>query len=216
MNTDKFPSFVRDALARRRRRRVDFILSQVNVAPGMRVLDVGCGFDGRSFEDYVPRDWQIVGVDIIAPEGVHHTHPNFSYLEQDARDLGRFSDDEFDLAVCVGMMEHITDPETFRAIVSEMLRVSKQFVVVVPYKYAWVEPHYGVPFFPLLPYSAKVWLVKALNLSGHREAVTQDREYINKHYRWLTNDEYQREYPGSTVTVLPTREMIAITKRAQL
>jgi len=216
VNTDRFPSFVRDALASRRRARVDFMLSKVNVRPSMKVLDVGCGFDGRSFDDYAPADWEITGVDIIAPEGVHHTHPNFNYLEQDARDLSRFADDEFDLAVCVGMMEHITDPVTFRAIVSEMLRVSKQYIVVVPYKYAWIEPHYGVPFFPLLPYSAKVWLVKTLNLSGHRSAVLADSEYINKHYRWLSNDEYRQEFPASTIDVLPTREMIAITKRAQL
>jgi len=216
VNTDKLPSFVRRALARRRRSRVEFLLSKVNVKPGLNVIDVGCGFDGRSFDDYAPQDWQITGVDIIAPEGVSHSHPGFTYFEQDATDLSRFADGQFDLAICVGMMEHITDPPTFRKIMSEIQRVSTQHIVVVPYKYAWIEPHYGVPFFPLFPYSAKVALVKVLNLSGHRAAVKADREYINKHYRWLTNEEYIKELPGSKAFVLPTREMVAIVKQTEM
>ena len=181
----------------------------------MKIIDIGCGVDGRSFDDYVPSQWQIVGIDIHPVEQVDHKHRNFTYLRQDAQDLSRFKDQEFDLAVSIGMLEHITDEETFSNIVSEIRRVAKQYIVVVPYKYCWIEPHYGVPFFPLLPYPVKLALVKALNLSNHREAVNNDPEYINKNYRWLSNKEYKVVFPDSKIHLLPTLETIAITRTSE-
>ena len=215
MNTDKLPSIIRKALAYRRRSRVDFMLSKVVVANNMTVIDIGCGIDGRSFDEYVPEDWEITGVDILPIERVHHKHPRFSYIQQHAQDLSRFKDHKFDLAVSIGMLEHITEEPVFKCIVSELRRVAKQYIVVVPYKYCWIEPHYGVPFFPLLPYSIKLAVVKALNLSNHREAVTRDPQYINKNYRWLSNAQYRLEFPDSTIHLLPTLETIAITKKSQ-
>lgn len=215
MNTDKLPSIIRKALAYRRRSRVDFMLSKVVVANNMTVIDIGCGIDGRSFDEYVPEDWEITGVDILPIERVHHKHPRFSYIQHDVQDLSRFKDHEFDLAVSIGMLEHITEEPVFKRIVSELRRVAKQYIVVVPYKYCWIEPHYGVPFFPLFPYSIKLAVVKALNLSNHREAVTRDPQYINKNYRWLSNAQYRLEFPDSTIHLLPTLEVIAITRKSQ-
>lgn len=215
MNTNKFPSVIRKVLEYRRQSRVDFVLSKVRVASNMKIIDIGCGVDGRSFEDYVSEDWEITGVDILPVERVHHKHPKFSYLHQDARDLSRFRDHEFDLAVSLGMLEHITEEPSFKRIVSEIRRVAKQYIVVVPYKYCWIEPHYGVPFFPLFPYSMKVAVVKAFNLSNNREVVTRDPEYINKNFRWLSNAQYKQEFPDSTIYVLPTLEAIAITRKSK-
>ena len=215
MNTNKLPSVIKKLLAFRRRSRVSFILSKVDVANKLKVIDIGCGVDGRSFDDYVPEDWKITGVD-IHPEGrVHHRHPGFTYIRQDAQDLSRFRDQEFDLAVSIGMLEHITEESAFKRIVSEIRRVAKQYIVVVPYKYCWIEPHFGVPFFPLFPYSMKLAVVKALNLSNARESVTKDPEFINKHYRWLSNAQYRLEFPDSKIHILPTLETIAIVRTSQ-
>jgi len=215
METDRLPAVIRRILSYRRRSRVDFMLSKVLVGETMKVIDIGCGVDGRSFEDYVPEDWELTGVDILPHDQVHHTHPRFSYVQQDAQDLGRFGDREFDLAVSVGMLEHITQEPVFKRIVSEIRRVAKQHIVVVPYRYCWVEPHYGVPFFPLFPYSMKVAIVKALNLSDQRELLKKIPEYIHRHYRWLSNAKYRIEFPDSTIRLLPTLDMIAITRASQ-
>lgn len=212
METDEFPSFVRKALSYRRRSRVRAMLSKIAVTDNMKVIDIGCGPDGRSFEDYVPQDWDITGVDIIPPEEVEHTHPKFSYIQQDAQDLSRFGDGEFDLAISIGMLEHITDDTTFKRIVSELRRVARQHVVVVPYKYAWIEPHYGVPFFPLLPYRLQVAMVKLFNLSDQRQLVTDNPQYLRENYRWLSNAQYRKEFPDSIVRLTPTFDMIAITR----
>lgn len=212
MNTDRLPSIVKKLLEFRRRSRAKFILSKVVVGSGLKVIDIGCGIDGRSFEDHVPDDWEIVGVDVVSAERVRRKHPRFSFVRQDAQDLSRFRDREFDLAVSIGMLEHVTEEAAFRRIVSEIRRVATQYVVVVPYRYCWLEPHYGIPFFPVLPYSMQVALVKALNLSGERDAVARDPEFIKKHCRWLSNSQYRVAFPDSTIHLLPTLELIAITR----
>lgn len=216
MKTDKLPSVIRKVLAFRRKRRVDFMLSKIITKEDMKIIDIGCGVDGRSFDAYVPPDWEITGVDILPVERVQHQHPNFIYLKQDAQDLSRFKDQGFDLAVSIGMLEHITEESVFKSIVSEIMRVAKQYVVVVPYKYCWIEPHYGVPFFPLLPYSVKLAFVKTFNLSNQREVVRRDPDYINKNYRWLSNAEYREEFHDSIIYLLPTLETIAIIKTCRL
>jgi ubiquinone/menaquinone biosynthesis C-methylase UbiE len=214
MITDNLQFILRRILAFRRQYRVTYMLSKVVVNKRMTVIDIGCGIDGRSFDDYVPETWEITGVDIFPNDCIHHNHPNFVYVQQDAQDLSRFSDNEFELAVSIGMLEHITDDLMFKRIVSEIRRVAKQYIVAVPYRYCWVEPHYGVPFFPILPYSAKVALVKALNLSNHREAVKKDNEYIKKNYLWLSNAQYRKIFPDSTIHLMPTLEAIAIVRRS--
>ncbi len=216
MNTDKLPSVVRKVLTSRRKARVDFMLSKVSTTDKMKIIDIGCGVDSRSFDAYVPADWEITGVDILPVERVHHQHPNFTYVKQNAQNLSCFKNHEFDLFVSIGMLEHITKEIAFRSIVSEIRRVAKQYIVVVPYKYCWIEPHYGVPFFPLYPYSVKLALVKALNLSNQRDIVRRNPDYINKNYRWLSNAEYRAEFLDSTIYLLPTLEMIAITRSCQL
>jgi len=216
MKTDNLPSVFRKVLAKRRSSRVDFILSKVTTKDEMNVIDIGCGIDGRSFDDHVPANWKITGIDIHPTEQVSHEHPNFTYILQDAQDLSNYEDQQFDLAVSIGMLEHITREDVFQNIVSEIQRVAKQYLVVVPYKYCWIEPHYGVPFFPLLPYAVKLWMVKTFNLSKHRKAVTENPDYIDENYRWLSNSEYQSVFPDSRILLLPTLELIAITKAAEL
>lgn len=216
MNANQLPSVIRKVLAKRRKGRLDFMLSKIITKEKMKIIDIGCGIDSRSFDAYVPPDWEITGVDILPVERVQHQHPNFIYFKQDAQDLNRFKDHEFDLAVSIGMLEHITEESVFKNIVSEISRVAKQYIVVVPYKYCWIEPHFGVPFFPLFPYSVKLALTKAFNLNNHREAVRRDPDYINKNYKWLSNAEYREIFPDSTIYLSPTRETIVIARTCLL
>jgi ubiquinone/menaquinone biosynthesis C-methylase UbiE len=182
----------------------------------MNIIDVGCGKDGRSFGKYVPEDWHITGIDVVPSEYVQHEHPHFTYVNRDAQDLSCFGNNEFDLAVSIGMLEHISGEIAFRKVISEIRRVAKQHIVVVPYRYCWIEPHFGVPFFPLFPYSVKVALVKAFNLNGERMILKRDPDFIKKHYRWLSNTEYRVEFPDSRTYVLPTRETVAIIRSCQI
>lgn len=211
--SDDLHPIIQKVLMYRRKNRLNFVLSKINTRKKMNCIDIGCGVDSRSFDAYVKPDWKITGIDILQAEKVHHKHPNFIYIKQDAQDLSRFKDLEFDLAVCIGLLEHITQKRAFNDIVSEIRRVAKQYIVIVPYKYCWIEPHYRVPFFPLFPYSVKLALIKVFNLSNHREVVKSDPNYVNKHFQWLSNAEYRKIFPDSIIYLLPTLEAIAIIKK---
>lgn len=210
MKTKNLPRILQPLLVKRRKIRIRQALSKINIGDQLTVLDIGCGIDGRSFEDFIPSEWQVTGVDQHQGSEVFHTHPNFRYVQGDAADLREFEDKEFDLAISIGMLEHITEIETFKRVVDNIRRVATQYIVIVPWKFAIIEPHYGVPFFPILPYKLKLSLIKLFNLSNHRNAVTIDPDYVNKHFMWLSNSEYKAYFPESKIYISPTFDSIAI------
>lgn len=203
---------VQNVLAARRAHRVTFLLAQVKIEPDARILDVGCGRDGRSLEQYLPESFQIVGIDLNPPDEVTIRHPNFTYYQQDARDLSRFGADEFDLTFSIGMMEHICDPDALAQMASEIRRVSKQWIIVVPWRYAWIEPHFKLPFFQLFPYRVQCALAKAWDLNSERENVQRDPDYLRNTYEWLSTREWKRIFFSDKAVLLPTLETIAIVK----
>lgn len=210
MQTSKLPKLIQRILLARRKLRINHALSKITTKQDMRIIDIGCGIDGRSFEDFIPPQWEVIGIDVHSKERINHSHPNFVYVKGDAADLGQFDDNKFDLAISIGMIEHLTEEIMFKSVVSEIRRVAKQYIVIVPYKYALVEPHYGVPFFPIIPYSLKLKIIRLFNLSNHREVVKKDPDYVKKHFMWLSNSEYKKHFSESVIYIAPTLDTIAI------
>ncbi len=100
MKTDRFPKSIRTILASRRKKRFEFMLKKIATKPGLKIIDIGCGVDGRSFDDFLdPYGYSVTGVDILPEERVKHIYRKFRYVFQDASDLHRYKDCEFDLAV---------------------------------------------------------------------------------------------------------------------
>ena len=213
MNSDNFPSFVKKILNARRKRRIVQALSKVTTQPNMKIIDIGCGHDGRSFENFIPQNWQIVGVDLKDPQIIKHTYPNFQYTQQNARDLSQFADKQFDLAVSIGLLEHVTEEEAFKQTALEIRRIAKQYIVMVPAKYCSIEPHYGWPLFPLIPYSIQLILIKTFNLSNQRDFVNRDPDNFKNEIIWRSNQEYQRAFPESKIYYTLTLEQIVILKK---
>ena len=213
MESDNLPGFVQKVLVKRRKRRISQALSKIIIKPEMKIIDIGCGIDGRSFEDYIPQNWRIIGIDLKDPEKINQNYPDFQYIQQNAQDLSQFADNQFDLAVCIGLLEHVIDDEAFKKTVREIRRVAKQHIVMVPAKVGWIEPHYGFPFFPLFPYSVQIFLVKAFNLSNARKNVKHDPNFIKKGIIWRSNKEYQKAFPESKIYYTQTLEQIAIVKK---
>ena len=206
MQTDDLPSPIRRLLSARRLSRTKAMLRRVTTWPGMSIIDIGCGKDGRSFSDYADESWNIVGIDLH--NSVSHRHKGFKYYKGNAADLSNFRDGEFDLAVSIGMLEHVTDPITYEKVCSEIRRVAKQYVVIVPYRYAWIEPHYRFPFFGALPKAIQRALIRLFNLSGHRHHLG----YFEDNFIWRSNREYLQAFQGSRIYFMPTLETIAIVK----
>jgi ubiquinone/menaquinone biosynthesis C-methylase UbiE len=208
--------FFQQLMIRRRRARARFFLSKVRTFPGMTVLDVGCGTDGNSLEIDLPSHSKVVGVDILDPSEVKIRNSNFTYVRQDAEDLTQFGDQQFDLAVSVGMMEHICDQVKLNRMAAEMRRVSKQLVIVVPWRYAWIEPHFKLPLFQLLPFFAQRWLAKTMNSQNYADFVKRDpdgfRTHFYQNYQWLPTSKWKEVFGASKACLSPTLETIAIIR----
>jgi cyclopropane-fatty-acyl-phospholipid synthase len=85
----------------------DLIAQKLQLKPGMRILDVGCGWGG--FLRYVAANYGVTGVGIspadnqIAIAKERNGKLPLEYIQQDYRDLTG----SFDRIVSVGMMEHV-------------------------------------------------------------------------------------------------------------
>jgi SAM-dependent methyltransferase len=128
--------------ARARRRRHAHFFALARLAPGARVLDVGCGSVGlRALEP----DLDITGVDL-------HERPDYPgpFVRADAAAGLPFADDEFDLVYCSSVIEHVA-PGSREAFAQELRRVGRGWFVQTPAFSFPVEPHALLPFAHWLP-----------------------------------------------------------------
>ena len=92
-------AYLRYSFTKGTEQEVDFLTDVLGLAPGLRLLDVGCG-PGRHSRAFAARGIEVVGVDIsqrfvdLATEGAP---PGATFVRADARALG--FDAEFDAAV---------------------------------------------------------------------------------------------------------------------
>jgi SAM-dependent methyltransferase len=128
--------------ARTRRRRHERLFALTRLAPGARVLDVGCGAIGlRALE---PR-LDITGVDVVEVPG----YPG-PFVRADASEGLPFADAEFDLAYCSSVIEHV--PRARRgAFAAELQRVARGWFVQTPAFSFPIEPHSLLPAAHWLP-----------------------------------------------------------------
>lgn len=95
----------------------------------------------------------------------------------------------------------------------EIDRVSRQWIIIVPWRYCWIEPHFKFLFFQLLSERIQNALTKLLNLHNLGPTVRNNPSYIRENYQWLSNNDWKDIFKANRVYVLPTLEMIAIVKK---
>jgi len=128
--------------ARARARRHERLLALTGLAPGARVVDLGCGPVGlRAFAP----ELDVTGVDRLPkPE-----YPG-PFVQADVTEPLPFDDGEFDLAFSSSLIEHLAPADRPR-LAAELRRVARGWWVQTP---AWsfpVEPHALLPFAHWLP-----------------------------------------------------------------
>jgi SAM-dependent methyltransferase len=125
-----------------RRRRHERFFALCGLAPGARVLDVGCGALGlRALEPGL----DITGVDMA--ERPDYPGP---FVRADAAAALPFADDEFDLVYSSSVIEHVA-PARREAFASEVRRVGRGWFVQTPALSFPIEPHALLPFAHWLP-----------------------------------------------------------------
>ena len=91
---------------------------QEYLAPGARVLDVGCG-NGKLFSPLVRADYDVFGLDVSG--NALRDLAAFNVVQGDARHLP-FKSETFDAAVCYDVLQHLLSAERLDA-VKEMRRI---------------------------------------------------------------------------------------------
>jgi arsenite methyltransferase len=120
----------RDVLRRRR-----LVADALAVAPGERILDVGCGpgFYAVELLEQVGAEGSVVGVD-TSPQMLAMAvrrcqgHGNVSFHEADATSLP-VADESFDAALCVQVLEYVPDATAALAEIHRALRPGGRLVV---------------------------------------------------------------------------------------
>src|SRR5271166_5605759 len=128
--------------ARARARRHERFFALAQLAPGARVLDVGCGSLGlRALE----AELDITGVDL-------HERPGYPgpFVRADAAAGLPFADREFDLVYCSSVIEHVA-PARRAAFAAEIRRVGRGWLVQSPARSFPIEPHALLPGAHWLP-----------------------------------------------------------------
>ncbi|HEX4187362.1 MAG TPA: class I SAM-dependent methyltransferase [Solirubrobacteraceae bacterium] len=127
---------------RARGRRHERFFALTRLAPGARVLDVGCGQLGlRALEPGL----DITGVDLVR----RPSYPG-PFVRADAAEGLPFADGEFDLVYCSSVIEHVA-PERREAFAAEIRRAGRGWFVQTPAFSFPIEPHSLLPGAHWLP-----------------------------------------------------------------
>lgn len=176
---------------RTRKRRYRKICKLVNLKPNHRILDVGCGM-GISLEAF-NKENEIVGLDIYPKQKIFQD--NFSYVKGDGGNMKVFKNKEFDLVICIGVLEHIFSFEKLKKMAEEIQRVGKSYAIVVPHMYTLIEPHYQLPFWQFYPDNFKSFLIKRFSIGCFKKDPGGKFEKLHyfKKEKWLSL------FPGSSI-----------------
>jgi 2-polyprenyl-6-hydroxyphenyl methylase/3-demethylubiquinone-9 3-methyltransferase len=106
------------------------------LAPGTRVLDVGCG-NGFTAAQFLLRGCSVTGIDLSVSgiEIARETHPGgrFEVLPADSLILANLKEEPFDLVISTEVVEHLYAPRAYAAGCFAALRPGGRFICTTPY-----------------------------------------------------------------------------------
>ncbi len=176
---------------KQKQRRYDKIVKLLDLKPTDRILNVGCG-EGLTFEHFNKVN-PITGVDLFKESKI--SQPNFKYMQIKGDGSLPFKDGEFDAVICIGVLEHVKPYEALQKTCSEIERVGKKFLILVPDYNTIIEPHYAFPIFQHLPISIQKWLHGILNLRLELDS--------------------RKDNPYEEINYFPTKQWMSLIKEAK-
>ncbi len=111
------------------------LLEELGPLSGKTLLDIGCG-NGALSASLAGRGAQVVGID-LSPSGITIAREKYPELEWSVMsaydDLKSRLSREFDLVVCLEIIEHLFDPRLFLRRAFDVLRPGGSLVLSTPY-----------------------------------------------------------------------------------
>jgi len=161
-------------------RRARIILENLDLKPGMRVLDVGCG---RGFYEMAISNIfsgvKVVGVDLnenylsVGKNAVRDK--NVTFLKADATKLP-FKSGSFDRVICSEVLEHIPDDEGVLKEIRRVLKRGGKAIISVPnknYPFFWDPLNYILEHFFHTHIPSHIWWLAGI-WADHERLYTEE------------------------------------------
>lgn len=174
-----YQSGYQNAISLKRFRMIDDLMNGFisrDHAQPVQILDIGC-YIGKDFVKFLKgrADIHLYGLD-IADAGLRQE--NFDLIIGDASQIP-FPDRFFDLSLSIGVLEHIVPIEKLSRAISEINRVSKTHISIMPSNGTLIEPHMARFFWHLQ--------------DGNRHALPGSRQFDHLIYM---SDESWKSFAG--------------------
>ncbi len=150
-----------------RRRRFEFFLGLLESLPApVSILDVGgtAGFWGTMPAAGRER----LQITLVNREREPVEGTSIQSVVGDARSLGQFGSDEFDVVFSNSVIEHLGSFEAQLQMADEARRVGKRYFIQTPNLFFPMEPHFLVPGFQFFPTGLRAWMVSSFDVGWYK------------------------------------------------
>lgn len=181
-----------------REKRFSFFLKKFNkMQKPISILDVGGKinfWENRGLAGN--NDYKITVLNI---EKEKSNYSNINCLIGDATNLNQFNNKSFDIVHSNSVIEHLYNFENQKKMASEIMRVGQKYIVQTPNKYFFIEPHYLLPFFNIVPEKLKYLILTKTKLSRLKKWDKNFAKQYIKEIRLLSLKEMKELFPNSKI-----------------
>ena len=138
-------------------------------------------------------------ITVLNIEKEKSNYSNINCLIGDATNLNQFNNKSFDIVHSNSVIEHLYNFENQKKMASEIMRVGQKYIVQTPNKYFFIEPHYLLPFFNIVPEKLKYLILTKTKLSRLKKWDKNFAKQYIKEIRLLSEKEMKTLFPKSKI-----------------
>ena len=138
-------------------------------------------------------------ITVLNIEKEKSNYSNINCLIGDATNLNQFKNKSFDIVHSNSVIEHLYNFENQKKMASEIMRVGQKYIVQTPNKYFFIEPHYLLPFFNIVPEKLKYLILTKTKLSRLKKWDKNFAKQYIKEIRLLSEKEMKTLFPNSKI-----------------